>query len=60
VGGGGEVVGVVAEAQFDAAEELSVGGIDEFLGHAAEGLLSGGPQLVDDGLDAGFAVLGGR
>jgi hypothetical protein len=31
------------EAEFDVAEELSVGGIHERLGHVAEGLVGGGP-----------------
>jgi hypothetical protein len=53
-------MGVVAEAEFDAPEELAVGGIDEVFGHLAEGLLGGGPELVHDGADAGFAVLWGR
>ena len=60
MGGRRELVGVVAEAEFDVTEELSVGGIDERLGHLAEGLVGGGPQLVHEGADAGFAVFGGR
>jgi hypothetical protein len=58
--GGGEAVGVVAEAELDVAEELPVGGIDECLGHVAEGLVVGGPQLVQQGAGAGFTVFGGR
>jgi hypothetical protein len=60
VDSGGEAVGVVAEAEFDVAEELSVGGIDECLGHVAEGLVGGRPQLVHQGADAAFAVFRGR
>jgi len=60
VGGGGEVVGVVAEAEFDVAEELSVGRVHECLGHAAEGLVGGGPQLLHQGADAGFTAFRGR
>lgn len=60
MGGGGEVVGVVAEADFDIAEELAVGGINKFLGHVAQGLFGGGPQLVQQGVDAAFTVLRGR
>lgn len=60
MGGGGEGVGVVAEAELDVAEELPVGGIGEFLGHLAEGLLGGGAQLVHQGADAAFAAFGGR
>jgi hypothetical protein len=57
---GGEFVGAVAQAQLDVAEELPVGGVDELLGHVAEGLLGGGAQLAHQGADAGFAVLRGR
>ena len=57
---GGERVGAVAQAQLDVAEQLPVGGIDELLGHAAEGLVGGGPQLVHQGADAGFTVFRGR
>ena len=57
---GGELLGVVAEAEFDALEQLSVGGIDEVLSHPPEGLFGGGPEPVHKGTDAGFAVLGGR
>ncbi len=58
--GGGELLGVIAEAEFDGAEQLAVGGIDEFLGHPAEGAVGRGAELFDEGADAGFAVLGGR
>lgn len=51
---------MVAEAQLGLAEQLLIGGIDEFLGHAAEGLLGGGAQLVHEGADARFTVIGGR
>jgi hypothetical protein len=60
VGRGGQFVGVVAQAELDVAEQLPVGGIDEFLGHLAEGLLGGGAQLVHQGADAGFAAFRGR
>jgi hypothetical protein len=60
VGSSGEFVGVVAKAEFDVTEQLSVGNIDEVLGHLAEGLFGGGPQLVHHGADAGFAVFWGR
>jgi hypothetical protein len=40
---GGELVGAVAEAEFDVAEQLPVGGIDEVFGGLAEELLGGGP-----------------
>jgi hypothetical protein len=60
VRGGGQCVGLVAQAEFDVPEELSVGGIDERLGHPAEGGFGRGPQLVHQSSDAGFAVFGGR
>jgi len=60
MGGGGELVGVVAEAEFDVAEELPVGGIDEILGHLAQGRIGGGPQSLQEGADARFTVFGGR
>ena len=60
MGGGGEVVGVVAEAEFDVAQELAVGGIDEGLGHLAQGLFGRRSQLVHQGADAAFAVFRGR
>jgi hypothetical protein len=59
VGGGGQLVGAVAEAEFGLAEELPVGGIDEVLGGLAEEQLGGGPELVHDGADAGFAPFRG-
>jgi len=60
VGGGRELVGVIAEAEFDAAEQLSVRSIDKVLGHLAEGVLGGGPQLAHEGTDTGFTVIRGR
>ncbi len=39
---GGEPVGVVAQAELGVAEQLPVGGIDELLGHLAEGPVGGG------------------
>jgi hypothetical protein len=60
VGGRREAVGVVTQAEFEVAEELSVGGIDEFLGPAPQGRLGGGPQLVQEGLDTGLTIFGGR
>ena len=59
MGGGGQVVGAVAEAEFDRAEQLPVRGIEEVFGHAAEGLFGGGPQLVHEGADVGFTVFRG-
>jgi hypothetical protein len=47
VGGGGEVVNEVAEGQFDLAEGLLFGEVNELLGHVTERLFSMGPQFVD-------------
>jgi hypothetical protein len=57
---GGELLGVVAEAELEGTEELPVGSIDEFLGHLAEGVVGRGPELLQEGADAGFAVIRGR
>ncbi len=58
--GGGELMGMVAEAEFQGAEQLSVGGIDEFLGHGAEGGIGRRAELFHEGTDAAFTVFGGR
>jgi hypothetical protein len=60
VGGGSEAVGQVAQVVLDLAEGLAFGEIDEALGHLAEGLVGLGAEAVEEGLDAGFAVFGGR
>lgn len=64
MGGGGEVVGEVvgevAEVVFDLAEGLVVGEIDESLGHLAEDVLGVGAELLEQGLEAPFTVLGDR
>ena len=54
--GGGELVGVVAQSAFDVAQQLSIGDIDEFLGHLAEGRVGRWPQLVHQRLDTGFTI----
>jgi hypothetical protein len=60
VGSGGGPVGVVAAAELDGAEAFPVGGIDRLLGHAAEGLVGGRPELVRPGADARFTAFRGR
>ncbi len=50
----------VAEGQFDLAEGLLFGEVNELLGHVTERLFSMGPQFVDKGLDTSFAVIGDR
>jgi hypothetical protein len=59
VGGGGEPVGLIAEAELDLAEELPVGGVEEFLGHLLGGLLGQGAEAVAEGRQACGAVGGG-
>jgi hypothetical protein len=59
MGGGGQVVGQVAQVVFDPAEGLVFGKVNEALGHAAEDLFGVGPELAEEGLDTGFAVIGG-
>jgi hypothetical protein len=56
---GGELVGPVAEVVLDLAEGLVFGEIDESLGHVTEPLFGLGPQLLEEVLDACFAVLSG-
>jgi hypothetical protein len=57
---GGELVGAAPEAGLDPLEQLRVGGIDEVLGHLAEGLRGGGSEPAHDRAGAGFTALGGR
>jgi hypothetical protein len=59
VGGPGEVVGGGAELVLDGAEEFVVGAVGEGLGHLAQRVVGGGPELAEEGLDAGRAVVGG-
>lgn len=60
MGGGGQLVGQVAQVVLDLAEGLALGEIDQPLGHAAEGMLGVGPEAAEEFLDAGLAVIGGR
>jgi hypothetical protein len=58
VGRGGDGAGEVTEVVLDLAEGLVLGEIDQVLGHLAQpglGLLAKGGQ---QGLDAGFTVIG--
>ncbi len=55
-----ELVGLVAAAQLDVAKQLAIGGVHESGGHLTQGCFGGGPQLLHQGLDAPFAVFGGR
>ena len=58
VGGGGQVVGLVAEGEFQLAEELGVGAIDQGLRHPVRGPLDVGAELIQEGADSSFAVVG--
>ena len=60
MGGGGQLVGQVAQVILDLAEGLALGEIDQPLGHAAEGLLGVGPEAGAEFLDARLAIIGGR
>ncbi len=60
MGGGGQLVGQVAQVVLDLAEGLSLGEVHQALRHAAEGLLGVGLQAAEEVLDAGFPVIGGR
>ena len=53
-------MGQVAQVVLDLAEGLVFGEINEALGHVAEDLVGLGAEAAEEGLDAGFAVFGGR
>jgi hypothetical protein len=57
VGGAGELVGGVAQVVLDLPERLLLGQVDKMLGHAAEGRLGVGPELLEQRLDPHFAVI---
>jgi hypothetical protein len=57
--GGGQVEGLVAQGEFQSAEELGVGAIDQGLGHAARGPLDAGAELFQEGAAPVFTVIGG-
>lgn len=52
-------MGEVAELVFDLAEGFVVGEIDEEFGHASEDVFGVGAKLLEEGLDAGLAIVGG-
>ena len=60
MGGGGQLVGQVAQVILDLTEGLVFGEVHQPLGHAAEGLLGVGLEAVQQFLDACLAVSGGR
>ena len=59
MGGGGQIVGLVAQGEFQLAEELGVGAIDQGLRHPACGPLDVGAQLIQEAADPSFTVIGG-
>lgn len=56
---GSELVGLVAEGDFDVAEQLVIGDIDESLGHLSGGLFQAREDLLGEFLNASFAVIRG-
>ena len=59
MGGGGQGVGLVAEGEFQLAEELGLGAIDQGLRHPARGPLDVGAELFQEGTGPRFTVIGG-
>lgn len=59
MGRGGQVVGLVAEGEFQIAEESRLGAIDQGLRHPARGPLDVGAELIHEGQDPRFTVIGG-
>ncbi len=51
VSGGGQLLDVVAEAKFEVAEELGVGGVGEFAGEGVDGVFDEGPEPFPQGLE---------
>ncbi len=63
MGGGGDVLAEVAEADFDGAEQFVVGGLDEGIDHALQEGGGGGLELSEEALATlvrGFSPFGGR
>lgn len=58
MGGGGEPMRLVTQAELQFAEELFVGGVEEFLGHLLGGPLDEGAEAVAELLEARGAVGG--
>jgi len=52
-------VGQVTQVVLDRAEGLALGQVDQPLGHLPEDALAVGAKLLQEGLDACLAVLGG-
>jgi hypothetical protein len=57
VGPGGEVVAEVAQGVLDLAEDLVVGEIDQFVGHAFEDGVGLAAEGLEELLTAGFTAL---
>ena len=60
MGGGGQVVGQVAQVVRDLSEGPVLGKIDQPFGHLAEDPVGLGAEALEQRRDAGFAVFGGR
>ncbi len=58
MGGGGRVVGLVAQGEFQLAEALGVGAIDQGLRYAACGPLDLGAERIQEDADPTFTVIG--
>lgn len=59
MGGGGHLACEVAEVVLDLSEGFVLRQIDEPFGHLSEDLFGVGAQVLEEVLDAGFAVGGG-
>jgi hypothetical protein len=59
VGGGGELVGQIAQVVLDLPEGLVFGEIDESFGHLTEDGLGVAAELEEEGLQASFAIIRG-
>jgi hypothetical protein len=59
MGGGGQVVGLVAQGEFQLAEQPRVGAIDQRLRHPTCDPLDEGAELLHEGADPTFTVIGG-
>ncbi len=57
MGAAGQVVAQVAEGVLDGAEQLAVGQIDQFIGHAFEDGVGIAAQRLEDVLTTLFTVL---
>lgn len=59
MGSGSDGPGEVAEVVLDLAEGLALGEVDQVLGHLTQPSLGPLAEGAQQGLDAGFTVIGG-